>query len=122
MKVVAYIRFDATINGNAAEVRKSLTDLLSDEDVTEVSTDGDLPELEEPATQDDFSDINITLSIDDIQVDDCVEVYWKGDRVWYEGRIIFVDVVNKQFEVEYFLDNNKKLLHNSADYKVRQTC
>jgi hypothetical protein len=125
MKAIAYIVFDTTINGKADVVREALTNLLPAEDPAEVETDDDLPELDEaepePMTQDQFANIEIILPIEDMQVDDCVEVYWRGDDEWYEGRIIFVDLDNKQFEVEYFLDD-KKLLYNSAEYKVRQIC
>ena len=55
-----------------------------------------------------------------MRLNDCVEVYWKGDRKWYEGRILMVDVENEQFEVEYFLDD-QILLHNAADYTVHMT-
>lgn len=125
MKAIAFIDFDKTITGKADELRATLVKLLPEDEDT--STDEDLSELVEaeavaqPMTQDQMANIEIILRLEDMQVDDCVEVYWKGDDVWYEGRIIFVDLENKQFEVEYFLDN-QKLLHNSADYKVRQVC
>ena len=125
MKAITFIDFDKTITGKADELRATLVKLLPEDEDT--STDEDLSELVEaaavaqPMTQDQMANIEIILRLEDMQVDDCVEVYWKGDDVWYEGRIIFVDLENKQFEVEYFLDN-QKLLHNSADYKVRQVC
>ena len=53
-------------------------------------------------------------------VGDCVEVWWQGDRKWYEGRVTGVDMDEKQFEVEYF-DDGKVLTHNDSEYKVRMT-
>ena len=53
-------------------------------------------------------------------VGDFVEVWWQGDRKWYEGRVTGVDMDEKQFEVEYF-DDGKVLTHNDSEYKVRMT-
>ena len=54
-------------------------------------------------------------------VNECVEVWWKGDATWYEGRLKEVDKEARTFDVLYFLDK-KTLTHNDGEYKVRQAC
>ena len=75
-------------------------------------------EDELPASDCDSTSITIDLSLDKMQVGDCVEVWWKGDKCWYEGRITAVDLDSKQFDVFYFLDS-KQLTHNEGEYRVR---
>ena len=125
MKALAFVECGENLNGKQAVVRQNLIDLLpKDHDPATDDDDDykDMPELaEQDATQDSVANIVIDVPLQDMRVDECVEVYWKGDRQWYEGRITMVDMDEKQFEVEYFLDN-KVLLHNDSDYKVRMSC
>lgn len=126
MKALAFVECGENLSGKQAVVRQDLINLLpscAGPDTDDDDDFKDLPELveEESAAQDSFANISIDVSLQDMRVDECVEVYWKGDRKWYEGRITMVDLDEKQFEVEYFLDN-KTLLHNESDYKVRMAC
>lgn len=128
MKAIAFTECGGEIiTGNAAQLRDRLIDLLPTCDATDSEEDDgfkDLPPLvpaPEYATQDDYANIVIDLPIDNMNVNDCVEVYWKGDREWYEGRITAINLDEKQFEVEYFMDG-KTLVHNEAEYKVRLAC
>ena len=82
------------------------------------NSDDGVPEYE---TQSDTANVAVDVSIEEMNVGDLVEVYWKGDGVWYEGEVTDVDLGNKQFEIEYFADK-QTLTHNDADYKVRMTC
>ena len=122
MKAVATLDFQTSLNGKAAVIRAALVDLLpaEDEDLIDLPTI-DAPEHETPeyATQDEV--YYLDLALEDMEVGESVEVYWKGDKVWYEGRVVAVDMAEKQFEVFYFLDE-KQLVHNAGDYKVRQSC
>ena len=128
MKAVAFIDCGETLTGKAAQIRSELVDLLPASREPAPAPESDSSESESEAAanpqqmaQDDTANIIIDVPIQDMRINDCVEVYWKGDRKWYEGRILMVDMENEQFEVEYFLDD-EILVHNVADYKVRMTC
>ena len=130
MKVIAYIHCGGKVlNGKADQVRSNLMDLLpkyhdvdSAADTSENECcESDDQTVEDAEAQSTVANIKFDVTLEDMTVGECVEVYWKGDRVWYEGRIIAVDTSEKQFEVEYFLDG-ETLLHNAEDYKVRMSC
>ena len=128
MKAVAFIDCGETLTGKAAQIRSELVDLLPASREPAPAPESDSSESESEAAanpqqmaQDDTPNIIIDVPIQDMRINDCVEVYWKGDRKWYEGRMLMVDMENEQFEVEYFLDD-EILVHNAADYKVRMTC
>ena len=124
MKAVAFIDCGETLTGKAAQIRTELVDLLpasrepAAPEESPSSESDDASDIPPQMAQDNTANIIIDVPIQDMRLNDCVEVYWKGDRKWYEGRILMVDVENEQFEVEYFLDD-QILLHNAADYKVR---
>ena len=128
MKAVGHVDCGETLSGRAAQVRSDLIDLLpkytgpdTDDDepdvVDEDGSDGGLPEFE---TQQQHANIAIDIPIEDMVIGDCVEVWWKGDKQWYEGRITGVNLDVKQFEVEYF-DDDQVLTHNDSEYKVRMS-
>lgn len=116
MKAVAFVDCGETLRGTAAKVREDLMDLLPASREPEPE-----PVVPEYATQDAEADIVIDVPLEDMVVDDCVEVYWKGDGKWYEGRILSVDLEQRQFAIKYFLDNDE-LMHNDSEYKVRMSC
>ena len=135
MKAVAFVDCGETVTGRAEQVRTQLLELLpkcpdpdtedesdyddmSDLVDVETSNDTDSDGVSEFATQDQHANIEIMVSIEDMQVGDCVEVWWQGDKKWYEGRITGVDLDLAQFDVEYFEDD-KELTHNDSEYKVR---
>ena len=132
MKAVAFVECGENISGRAQEVKQALIDLLP-KCLNDVETDEDMPELVEYESSDDddsefeafeaqheHAEIVLDVPLERMVVGDCVEVWWKGDRKWYEGRITEVDMEEKQFEVEYF-DDGKVLTHNDSEYKVRMT-
>ena len=122
MKAVAFVDCTQNLTGNAADVRRQLLDLLPKCPDPDTEEDEDLDETTpEFETQSVTANISIDVPLEEMNVGDMVEVYWKGDRVWYEGEITNVDLGTKQFEINYFLDN-KTLTHNDADYKVRMSC
>ena len=117
MKAVATVDFQTNLVGKAAEIRAALVDLLpaDNDDLT------DLPEMDVPEFETQEEVYYMELELEDMEVGETVEVYWKGDKLWYEGRVVAVDLKEKQFEVFYFLDETQ-LVHNEADYTVRTTC
>lgn len=123
MKAVALVEFNAVLVGKAAPVREALVELLpadNDDDLVDLPEIDEVPQVPQYATQDELFYVDVAL--EDMEVGENVEVYWKGDNIWYEGKIVAVDLAQKQFEVYYFLDE-KNWLHNTEDYKVRvSTC
>ena len=119
---------------SAKSTTESESDTDSDTDSetsfdSDETTYGEMPEmirvkdieLAEAEAQNTHANVTIDVPVKDMVVGDCVEVYWRGDKKWYEGRITAVDMAFRQFEVEYFLDG-ETLTHNEADYKVRMSC
>ena len=132
IKAVAFVDCGENLKGPKAQVRSELIDLLPV--CQDPDTDEDLPVLVpicedddgEPVsadteTQDQFANIVLDVPIEKMTIGDCVEVYWKGDKKWYEGRVTGVDLDTRQFEIEYFLDD-EVLTHNASEYKVRMAC
>ena len=124
MKAVGFVECCENINGNAAAVRRELLDLLPECPTNEeqpVSDSGSETEEEEVqcATQDTIANTFIDVSIEDMTIGDVVEVFWKGDNRWYEGRITDFNPSERQFEVFYFSDD-QHLNHNESEYKVRK--
>ena len=64
------------------------------------------------------SDPDALLSFNDLRVGEIVEVWWEGEKQWFEGEITSLENRRKMFEVFYPCDG-KKLLHRSSDYPVR---
>ena len=50
-----------------------------------------------------------------------VEVYWEGDKKWYEGEITDVCEDDGTYQVLYELDS-KTLWHKVEDYPCRFAC
>lgn len=125
MRAVGFMECGEVLKvGKAAEMRVALVDLLPEEPKDADSDIDDLPELEEGpeyATQDDVANITIDLKLNDLDVNSYVEVYWKGDKVWYEGEVTGVDLEGGKFEIKYCLDG-KQLWHRQEEYKVRVSC
>jgi hypothetical protein len=131
---IAFIDFNGTVlSGSAAQIKDALMALLpstdghpdSDDSMPELvglsSSDSEEDNDQVPDYETQDADVVIDVPLDQMTVGDCVEVFWKGDGVWYEGKILCVDLDAKQFEVEYFLDG-QTLLHNDSEYKVRMSC
>ena len=147
IKAVSFIQCGQTINGKLAELKTKLISLL-DEDVPgvpeyptqdevysdEYSGKGDSDDSKDDSddSKDDSNDdsnddsddsVNVSADVhlDDMYVDQCVQVWWKGDKCWYDGCITDVDFDNETFEVFYHSDK-QTLVHSTQDYKVREVC
>ena len=129
LKAVCFIECGGLIiNGKAAELKMKLTSLL-DEDVPGVPEYPTQDEVfscgSEEERDDDEGSVTVSMDISFAKmpecVDECVEVWWKGDKCWYEGRLTAVDTEARTFDIYYFLDK-QTLTHNEDEYKVRQAC
>ena len=122
IKAVCYIEFGGLIiKGKAAELKMKLTSLLEDAS-EDASEDGDDDSVSgDDGVPDEVSHIDIPFKDMFECVDECVEVWWKGDKCWYKGRLLSVDKEARTFEVFYFVDK-QTLTHNEDEYKVRQAC
>ena len=125
MKAVAYVQCGGkVIHGKADQMRATLMELLPKcQDVDSEEDDSKSANESETYSESQSVHANVTIAVavEDMVVGDCVEVYWRGDNKWYEGRITAVDVGLMQYEVEYFLDG-ETLVHNDEDYIVRMSC
>ena len=65
--------------------------------------------------------IVVDISLQDMRVGECVEVFWSGENTWFEGEVTDVSVEDKQFEV-YYRTDSQKLWHDASDYPVRMSC
>ena len=63
----------------------------------------------------------VTLSLEDMNIGEMVEVFWKGEDKWFEGEITDVCLEDKTFQVIYQLDS-ECLWHSVDDYPCRQSC
>ena len=124
-----------TLKGRVAEMRDQLVTHLPEGDSAENGTDHEdsdaSPEYE---TQDNWDDdveddddednaphIQLDVPLKDMNIGDCVEVYWKGDNVWYEGEILDVCETDQTYKVHYELDS-QTLWHKCEEYPCRFAC
>lgn len=125
MKAVAF--FDcggAHLSGKAQEIREQLTNLLphalgipdyETQDVIYegVYSDDDADSDETTQDEDDL------LSIIDLKGDELVEVYWVGEKKWFEGRVTGISLSESQFEI-YYPEDKEKLWHKASEYSIRR--
>lgn len=141
MKAVAFVECGEVITGNAAAVRRELIGLLPKRPAGD-ETDDDLPPLLEVETssssgtesssesgdesteeeaqcaaQQTMANMYIDISVRDMTIGETVEVYWQGEKRWYEADF---DPALRQFTAFYFVDE-EHLVHNEDDYKVRMS-
>ena len=90
-------------------------DAQCDEDVSELSDDDDADDSSDSCT------VKVSASFEELSVGECVQVYWKGERKWYEGEIKDIDNNDRTFEV-YYPSDGKQLWHDEADYPLRFAC
>ena len=57
-------------------------------------------------------------AVEDITVGEIIEVYWKGEKEWYEGEVTGVDLNDRTYEVLYKTDSSR-LWHTVSDYPCR---
>ena len=67
----------------------------------------------------DGEDPDTLLSFIDLRVGECVEVWWEGEKEWYEGEVIDLDDSDKSFQIYYKLDS-AKIWHAARDFSVRR--
>ena len=132
IQAVAFVECNGVvIKGRLKDVREKLAVLLpedprdssdeADDGVPDYPTQDPLYLLDDDDDSDSDADsttINIDVPLNSMVLNDCVEVWWKGDKTWYEGRITGVDLLARTFDVFYFLDK-KTLTHHEDHYKVR---
>ena len=103
--------------GKAEHMRVQLANLLPD--------DNGVPEYE---TQDvdeycdeesSGTDEDALLSYIDLRVGKSVDVYWAGEKQWFNGKVAGLTKKDKMFEVFYFSDS-QTLWHYACDYAVRE--
>ena len=133
MKAVAFVDCGgARLTGKCEQVREQLVALLpSDSGVPEYPTQDELFEEESGSeyhadTDSDVSadpeeeeeDKDALLSFIDLQIGQSVEVWWKGEKTWFEGKVTGLERHSNMFEVFYFSDS-RQLWHYASDYPVR---
>ena len=72
-------------------------------------------------TESDEDRVVVTLSLEEMNIGEMVEVFWKGEDKWFEGEITDVCLEDKTFQVIYQLDS-ECLWHSVDDYPCRQSC
>jgi hypothetical protein len=125
LKAVCFLQCGEAINGKLADLREKLSSLLdcTPEYPTQDEVFTSCSSVSSDTSDSDTSDVNVSVDVhlDDMYVDQCVQVWWKGDKCWYDGCIKEVDLDNGTFEVFYHCDK-KTLIHSIDDYKVREVC
>ena len=59
-------------------------------------------------------------SVDNLIVGDIVEVYWRGEKKWYEGEVTGIDHDDDNLVEVHYKSDNQKLWHPPADYPMRR--
>ena len=137
-KAVAFCQCDGqTVAGLVKDVRIALKHLLPDDLgvpdyptqdemwFDNVARDEDAAPDTTHATADSDADthptIEIICDIEQMNVGDCLEVYWEGEDSWFEGEVMAVDMDDRTFRVHYHSDG-KKIWHKDEDFKCRFAC
>ena len=71
-------------------------------------------------TESDEDRVVVTLSLEEMNIGEMVEVFWKGEDKWFEGEITDVCLEDKTFQVIYQLDS-ECLWHSVDDYPYCQS-
>ena len=141
LKAVAFIQCNGEkLRGKVADMREQLRELLpgdlgvpeyptQDEVVAEDAEhipdeDGDTTPDEDGDTTPDEETRTVVVdiqSVADMNEGEAIEVYWKGEKKWYEGEITGIDDTDKTYEVLYHSDS-AKLWHKLEDYPARYAC
>ena len=121
MSAIAFCIFNVGLAGKVEDKRSKLKQLLADGDEEHNDTNGSEadvePQCDKSCSDDDRVGDNIIV-LSDLNLGDIVEVYWHGDKEWYEGEVTGCDEESCLVEVHYKSDN-KKLWHTD-DYKFRR--
>lgn len=75
----------------------------------------------ESETESDEDRVVVTISLEEMNVGEMVEVFWKGEDKWFEGEITDVCLGDKTFQVFYPIDS-ECLWHSVDDYPCRLSC
>ena len=116
MSAIAFICCNVTLSGNVKEKRNKLKELLggADEEETEEPDDTESVESDENESDEDED----VISYDRLNVGDLVEVYWHGEKKWFEGEVISCDMDSEE-SIEIHYKDGAKLWHSEKDYKMR---
>ena len=123
-QAVAFLKYGGlSLRGKVADMRSQLADLVPaqevDDGAPEYPTQDDV--FDDPSA-DSGSDCDRVIvhikSVEDITVGEIIEVYWKGEKEWYEGEVTGVDLNDGTYEVLYKTDSSR-LWHTVADYPCR---
>ena len=133
LKAVAHFQAGKTLKASCvADMRDELRALLPNDTTSHSKFEQDgIPEhptqdplfLDPGSDEDDNNSSEETTATELIDFDhlflgDIVEVYWQGEKTWFEGVITDVDSVDRTFEVLYKSDS-EKFWHSEKDYPVR---
>ena len=113
LSAIAFCCCKVALPGKVAEKRLKLKELLGlqeDDDKGEEGLEEDDDKGEsETETEEEY------ISFDELIIGDIVEVYWSGEKEWYEGEVTGID--DKLVEVHYKSDN-QKLWHPPDNYPM----
>ena len=144
LSAVAFCLFQVILSGKVAEKRSRLKSIMlenadtPDEDDEEVAdddaevadddtevaaevADGDSSADDDAEVVDGDSSAEETcpdIPFDKLNLGDIVEVYWSGNKEWYEGEVTSVDKEDNTVEVHYKVDGNI-LWHSEDVYRIR---
>ena len=118
---MAFVQCDGLVlRGKVDEKRSQLSDRLPQSTVDlsypEYETQDDVtPEMDELSSLEDMSEdsdpddrvIIGVRSVQDLSVGEVVEVYWRGEKTWYEGEVTEVDLDDSTYQVYYKEDSSK---------------
>ena len=122
LKAVAHFQAGKTLKASCvADMRDELRALLPNDTTSHSKFEQDgIPEhptqdplfLDPGSDEDDNNSSEETTATELIEFDhlflgDIVEVYWQGEKTWFEGVITDVDSVDRTFEVLYKSDSEK---------------
>jgi len=124
MKAVAFLDCGgAHLNGKAMQIREQLANMLpQDNGVPEYETqDMMMYDAVYSDTNDTDEDEDAVLSLFDLQGGDRIEVYWVGEKKWFEGTVTGISRTEGQFEI-YYPEDKQQLWHNASEYSIRRPC
>ena len=126
-QAVAFVQLNGLVlKGKVAELRDQLESRLpvdlsfQDDGVPEYPTQDD----EEVCSSDEEDDATVVVEIKevtDMAVGEFIEVWWKGEKKWFEGEVTDIGKEDNTFEVLY-TEDEECLWHSFDDYPCRYAC
>jgi len=120
LSAIGFCYYNVTLSGKVGEKRQKLKELLGDEHEEESSVEEPAEEpAEEPEESDDSDkDEEDVIAFDKLNIGDLVEVYWHGEKKWFEGEITDCDRDSEE-SIEVHYKDDVKLWHSEKDYRNR---